>query len=262
MEIAYKETAELYHFIQEHEDFMSKCPLHAIPVKALPDWTKEEHRTEACIGLMNRNWKCLILLVVESPGMKNAIDELTDVVQEKRKLVVYDTANSTFDLLGIRACTRVTFKKLLGLYSAAISIADQLHIHVPTIIVVEQNECPGSRGQRHTILDDNDNPKGDIVKIVLQGKAKMLHTLAHEMRHCWQEYKTDYFYKDYKDFSEIGLSYMNQIEEIDADAYASCYLDSLGYNGINYCVEVDEIGAFDDYLKKVSLRMSQLNKSF
>ena len=262
MEIAFCETAELYHFIQKHKELISDYPMQIIPVKALPDWIKDEHRKESCIALRNRNWKCQILLVVETPEMKNAIKELTDILQKKRSLVTYDTVLPIYDLIGGNICTRVSANKMIKLYEAAVSIAQALHIHVPSIVVVEQDDCPGVRGQRHTLLDDDDNPIGDIITIVLQGKIGMLHTLAHEMRHCWQEYNTDYFYKSYKDYSEIGLSYMEQIEEIDADAYASSYLDSLGYNGIEYCVDVDEFGVFEDYLKKVRLRSAELNKSF
>lgn len=258
MYITFKETEQLYRFVLEHEDFVTQSTLQLVPVNELPDWVDEEYRTEPFIALTNKAWKSQILLVVESPAMKNAIEELTDVLQQKRMIHAFTSTSPVHDLLGVRVCTRVSSAKLLGLYKAAVSIADQLQITIPTIIVVEQEECPGMRGQTHTLLDDDDNPIGDIITVVLQGKAGMIHTLAHEMRHCWQEYKTESFYEDYKDISEIGLDYMDQNEEIDADAYASLYLNSLGYDGIKYCVEIDEVGAFTQYLNKVEVRMKQL----
>ena len=261
MYITYKETDQLYRFVVEHEDFVTQSSFQIFPVDELPDWVNEEYSTESCIALTNEAWKSQILLVVESPAMKNAIEELTDILQHKRMLHAFTPTFPVQDLLGIRVCTRVSSAKLLGLYKAAVSIADQLQIPIPTIIVVEQEECPGMRGQRHTILDDDDNPIGDKITIVLQGKAGMIHTLAHEMRHCWQEYKTESFYQNYKDISEIGLGYMDQYEEIDADAYASCYLESLGYDGIRQCVDFDEVGTFTQYLNKVRARMKQLKKS-
>ena len=258
MYITFEETDQLYRFVVEHEDFATQSSFQIFPVDEFPDWVNEEFRTEPCIALTNEGWKSQILLVVESPAMKNAIEELTDELQQKRTIQAFTCTVPVQDLLGVRVCTRVSSAKLLGLYKAAVSIADQLQITIPTIIVVEQEECPGIRGQRHTILDDDDNPIGDIITIVLQGKAGMIHTLAHEMRHCWQEYKTESFYNNYKDISEIGLDYMDQNEEIDADAYASLYLNSLGYDGIKYCVEIDEVGAFTPYLNKVKARMKEL----
>ena len=116
-----------------------------------------------------------------------------------------------------------------------------LNIKTPLIIV----SIPDGkrRSLRRTFIDDNEHPVGDIIYVIIQAIPRMIHSVTHELRHCWQEYNAQGYYKEYKgdwDDEESWLQYLNQKEEIDADAFASMYLNSLGYDGIRMAFLYDQ----------------------
>ena len=99
-------------------------------------------------------------------------------------------------MLGIKPCTRISSSRLLEFYNYALKIASELNVALPPLVIAEQGDLPERYGLRVTMLEDRALLK-DIIYIVFTGRTKMLHSLAHELRHCWQEYKTDEYYKSY-----------------------------------------------------------------
>ena len=95
------------------------------------------------------------------------------------------------------------------------------------------------------------------------GEEDLVHTLAHELRHVWQELKHPEIY--YKNYKEAGFSsYDLQPEEIDAEAFASVYIEKyyniadpirFCYRGWNLNIPITQDPTYDkiaermDYIK-------------
>ena len=107
----------------------------------------------------------------------------------------------------------------------------------PQILAVNVGGLGSDSGRRMTYFDesipDKDVPIGDTIFIINRGRSRQIHSIAHELRHCWQEYKSnEEFYENYKVHTDSNaLDFMEQKEEIDADAYACLYVEK--YLGIS-----------------------------
>ncbi len=160
---------------------------------------------------------------------------------------------------GLDVDTRIATQRLQTIYQHTVAISKQLSIKTPLILVTKLKD---QRAYRYTFLDDNDDPKGDIVYVSLQGTPRMIHSLAHELRHCWQEYNAEGYFKGYVESKTRDPAYLEQKEEIDADAYASLYLNSLGYDGISMAFESNEEYLepyWKDYITRIKKRMDEIS---
>lgn len=153
-------------------------------------------------------------------------------------------------------------------YKHAISISNSLNIVCPQIVALPDMDLPDVRGRRITVFDDRiidkDIPIGDYIYVKNQGRSRMIHTIAHELRHCWQEYRSNEgFYVNYKEFNvRDGLKYDYQIEEIDAEAFACLYAEkSLGVNdGTELMYDsIEDVEFFKDLTFKVKECMCKLS---
>lgn len=228
---------EMYRYIcQNSKEFVS-FPIQFIPVIELPEWVNPEHQQEPCIILMEESSKTAICLIIHSSSMLKTIDE---TIWGKRENVAYQVP-SLSSLLSYRICTSVSGKKLVKIYEHALLISQELHISLPVILVVDKEQIPGNTAQRFTALDENDAATGDIIEIGYAGTLDMIHALAHELRHCWQEYKSsEEYYNNYKPSGELTYEDFNsQMEEIDAEAYACNYINNLGFDGMQFTYHKD-----------------------
>ena len=154
------------------------------------------------------------------------------------------------------------------IYKHAISISNSLNIVCPQIIALPDKDLPDVRGRRITVFDDRvidkDIPIGDYIYVKNQGRSRMIHTIAHELRHCWQEYRSNEgFYINYREFDvRTRLEYNFQREEVDAEAFASLYAEkSLGVNdGTELMYDsIEDIEFFKDLTFKVKECMCKLS---
>ena len=154
-------------------------------------------------------------------------------------------------------------------YRHAATISEKLEIVCPQIVPILENaeEIKGSNAARKTFYDpnviDKDIPIGDYIFIRNRGLSRMVHSIAHELRHCWQEYKSwEWFYKNYKTLSQVSvIEHANQPEEIDAEAYASLFVEKyLGVqDGTTLMFETPEDAeGWEELISKVKKRMKQI----
>lgn len=154
------------------------------------------------------------------------------------------------------------------MYKHAILISEYLDIVCPQIIATNPGGLGTDSGRRMTYFDesitDKDVPIGDTIFIINRGRSRQIHSIAHELRHCWQEYKSsEEFYKNYKVHTENNtLDFIEQKEEIDADAYACLYVEK--YLGISDGTALMYDSAEDavygkNYTQKIKERMKIIN---
>lgn len=150
------------------------------------------------------------------------------------------------------------------MYKHAISISEHLGIVCPQIIAANIGGLGTDSGRRMTLFDesiiDKDIPIGDIIFIINRGRSRQVHSLAHELRHCWQEYKSDEgFYQNYKVHTGINtLEQMNQKEEIDVEAYGCLYVEKfLGFpDGTALMYDSEETAKdWENHTQKIKERM-------
>ena len=154
------------------------------------------------------------------------------------------------------------------MYKHAILISEYLDIVCPQIIATNPGGLGTDSGRRMTYFDesipDEDVPIGDTIFIINRGRSRQIHSVAHELRHCWQEYKSnEEFFKNYKVHTDSNtLDFIEQKEEIDADAYACLYVEKyLGISdGTTLMYDSAEDAAFGkDYTQKIKERMKNIN---
>lgn len=154
------------------------------------------------------------------------------------------------------------------MYKHAILISEYLDIVCPQIIATNPGGLGTDSGRRMTYFDesipDEDVPIGDTIFIINRGRSRQIHSVAHELRHCWQEYKSNEgFYKNYVTHTGSNtVEQANQKEEIDADAYACFYVEKfLGVpDGTALMFDSEEAAKdWKNYTQKVKERMKVIN---
>ena len=154
------------------------------------------------------------------------------------------------------------------MYKHAILISEYLGIVCPQIIATNPGGLGTDSGRRKTYLDesitDKDVPIGDTIFIVNRGRSRQVHSIAHELRHCWQEYKSNEgFYKNYVTHTGSNtVEQATQKEEIDAEAYACLYVEKfLGVpDGTALMYDSEEAAKdWENYTQKVKEHMKIIN---
>lgn len=156
------------------------------------------------------------------------------------------------------------------IYRHAVSISEMLGVICPQILAVSKDntEIGPNNAIRVTVFDESiieeDIPIGDYILIRNQGRTRMIHAIAHELRHCWQEYNSGgEYYNNYKPNININtLEYAEQNEEIDAEAYASLYIEKyLGVqDGTKFMFDASSTtpDGWEGYVAKVKARMKEI----
>lgn len=117
-------------------------------------------------------------------------------------------------------------KRIKDLYKRALYICDVLDIPCPPIYICDLG-C-ADYGATESIIDGV-----CIVPIKVQinsgGLAQQTITLAHELRHCWQNYhgRISKFALSHPDSSDYGDSYLFDPEEIDAVAFSFLFSNEV-----------------------------------
>ena len=154
------------------------------------------------------------------------------------------------------------------IYRHAVVISKMLEIVCPQILAVPDNstEIGLNNAIRVTAFDksiiDKDVPIGDYIVVRNKGRTRMIHLIAHELRHCWQNYKSAGYYQNYRPNVNINpFDFAEQKEEIDAEAFASLYVEKhLGVSdGTAFMFDTPEIPrGWDGYVAKVKARMKEI----
>ncbi len=232
---AFIDARELYLHVCRNQVLFENRPMQFVPITKIPDWVDDKYRSDPCVFLSEENAETDICLIVVSPCMLETIDR---IIQQEIECVRY-IFPSLFDIMGCRQfCTHIPGKQLIKIYKHALAIAEKLQIEVPPDLICEQIEWI-ERSYRFTRFKDDeeeDIPIGDFIFIFKAGMIYMIHSLAHELRHSWQGYRAEGYFKNYVPLRDAvsDSQYNYQIEEIDAEAYACLYLNNLGYNGMKY----------------------------
>lgn len=272
LRVSNRAMGDIYELIVENSSFFIKSfPMQIVVVDVMPkvagmDLTigKEiDIRQEQIVCLIGEGYKTGLCLIQNTD---NVISILRDAFTgEMHKIKCYNIGSININQVieGININTQVTGKRLIEMYRHAMVVSKKLNIKTPLIIATLKDGK--RRAWRYTAIDENDHPIGDIIYITPQAMPRMIHSVIHELRHCWQEYsKAEEYYKDYKDAwyeEEASYEYYCQPEEIDADAFASLYLNSQGYDGIKMAFEDDEEYKdpfWKEYIVMIKKRMEKI----
>lgn len=134
-------------------------------------------------------------------------------------------------------------------YNTALKISSMLDIQCPLIYYLKDDYFSyEEKAKTLTSLSENDVPIGNAlflkkIRYKSDCDAYIAHTIAHEMRHIWQGARANDLY--YKDFFPLNnqnqIAYWFQPEEIDAEAFASIYVEKYYSvpDGIKLCYGED-----------------------
>ena len=170
----------------------------------------------------------------------NSIDDMVEIL--KRSIGNIESVVTIIDRTKTTFLHSLSSKRVLNLYKALIDICDDLEIKCPLLIFTNSRHLDGKRGVHMKVLDEEDNYKGDLVCLKGQGYYYMLQSLAHELRHMYQQKNDENYFKNYITPEEGGLANTYSDEEIDADAYAALVVEQMtGQDGLKY--------VFDDMIE-------------
>lgn len=122
-----------------------------------------------------------------------------DLPTMKFNLKVYLEEFKTLDINTLEVLTRfgMPLAHRKDIYRHMISISEHLGIICPQILAAPDGDLEPDSARRLTYYDDNNTPIGDIIYIINRGRSRQLHSVAHELRHCWQAHQNDKgFYKN------------------------------------------------------------------
>ena len=244
LKVANRAMGDIYELIVENSSFFIRSfPVQIVVVDVMPKVEGVDLLIEKKVDIQQEQIVCLFedgyktgLCLIHNTN--NVISILQDAFAGVHKIKCYNVGNINRVIEGININTQVTGKRLIEVYRHALVVSKMLKLKTPLIIAALTDG--NRRAWRYTAIDENDHPIGDIIYVTLQSRPRMIHSVSHELRHCWQEYnEAQDYYKEYKD-AEYGMKYLCQPEEIDADAFASLYLNAQGYDGIKMAFEDDE----------------------
>ena len=245
--VANRTMDDIYELIIEDSSFfIESFPMQIVVVDAMPEINGTDPILGRKVDIQQEQIACFLedgyktgLCLIQNTD--NVIGILQDLFAEKLPEIKAYIVNSINHTVGIDIDTRVSGKRLIEVYKHATIVSKMLNIKTP-LIIVSSNEGK-RRALRKTFIDENDHPVGDIIYVTLQSRPRMIHSVLHELRHCWQEYNAQGYYENYKDAVDgrkLSVQYTFQKEEIDANAFASMYLNSQGYDGIRMAFDDDE----------------------
>ena len=211
-----------------------------------------------------------IIVVKEMVGVFEGLTHKFFITKSDDKNVMLMFGESDLQIMksNLRAEYSMPLAHRKDMYKHAILISEYLDIVCPQIIATNPGGLGTDSGRRMTYFDesitDKDVPIGDTIFIINRGRSRQIHSVAHELRHCWQEYKSNEgFYKNYKVHTDSNtLDFIEQKEEIDADAYACLYVEKfLGISdGTTLMYDSAEDAAYGkDYTQKIKERMKIIN---
>lgn len=194
---------------------------------------------------------------------KDNIDTMKEKLLTCIKLFDFQTNGSDIIISG---CPFTSFSQPRKIYQNALDICKKLDIQCPQIVQGTDSYIGPDRGAlRFTGLDDNDQPTGDYVFLKRRGINYQIHSLAHELRHCWQEYKGTGLFMNYQELASNNYIEFNmQPEEIDAEAYACLYMEKkFGFiDGTSFMFYTDKDESSWHFLtKKIKEHMQKIQLS-
>ena len=132
------------------------------------------------------------------------------------------------------------------IYETAITLCRELGIPCPQIFVIVGGFIPNRSA--FTIHDEN---TGEIISIVLDENTEYIRSLAHELRHIWQQSTGMKMYDINPNEDPVGYAF--HPTEVDAEAYAALVCEKMNLPfSILYPFDGYEEALYDRYqiLKK------------
>ena len=188
------------------------CGLQVVCVEIMP-W-KEYESKEAIIWYVDEDSyeNERGILFIKGDGINDIFEIL------KRSICHIEDVVTVIDNTNTPLLHTMSEKNIIDLYKALIDICDELKIKCPILLFVDSMSMLYKRGEHEAIYDENDEYIGDIVRISKQGYYYMLQSLAHELRHMYQQKNDENYFEKYITPEKGGLANTYSKEEIDADA--------------------------------------------
>lgn len=227
------------------------CGLQVVCVEIMP-W-KEYESEEAIIWHLGENSyenKRGILFVKGS--------EINDIVEIlKRNISNIENAVTIIDSTKTTFSPTLSREWVLNLYKALIDICDDLKIKCPMLMFANSIHLKNKRGEHMAMFDENGEHREDVVWVREQSYYRMMATLAHELRHMYQQRHNKNYFKEYISAEDDMFAYTYSKEEIDAEAYAALVVGKMtGKDGLQYVFDnIIEYNNPEWILLKFNIRM-------
>ena len=207
-------------------------------VTEYPAWINEEDHSEPqLIFQCGSNMARGLIMIKESDTVyEDFHDGVAGIMCKSRKIQGYLVNDNFFSRVEIDLM--FPDDKLHFLYRQMAKIAKELNVPVLAVLVFSQKHMGKRDGDLFGYEDPEEGRADLMIRLKSGSKMSMLHSLAHEMRHVWQHNRNVSWAFD-NPFDLLDKSFSDYVfapKEIDADAYATKYLGSMGQDGEKFCL--------------------------
>lgn len=208
------------------------CGLQVVCVEIMP-W-KEYESEEAIIWYVDEesyeNQRGILFV------KGNKISDIVKIL--KRNISNMENAVTIIDSTNTIFLPTLSRKRVLNLYKELINLCDDLEIKCPSLLFTNSIYLYDKRAVHWKVWDEDDNSKGDWVWVRGQGYYYMLQSLAHELRHMYQQKNDENYFETYITPEEDIHANRYSKVEIDANAYGVLYVERItGKNGLKYAFD-------------------------
>lgn len=212
------------------------CGLQVVCLEIMP-WKEYESEEAIAWYLDEDSYKNERgILFVKGDG----VDDIVEIL--KRSIGGIENVKTIIDSTKTKFLHSLSRNRVTNLYQALIDICDDLDIKCPLLIFTNSIYFGGKRGEHVALFDENGKHQEDVVWLSGQGYYHMIATLAHELRHMYQQKNNKNYFKDYISAEEDMCAYTYSEEEIDAEAYGALVVEQMtGQDGLKY--------VFDDMIE-------------
>ncbi len=208
------------------------CGLQVVCVEIMP-W-KEYESEEAIIWCVDEesyeNQRGILFV------KGNEINDIVEIL--KRNISNMENAVTIIDSTNTKFLPTLSRNRVLNLYKELINICDDLEIKCPSLVFTNSIYFDDKRAMHIKVFDEEDNSKGDWVWVRGQRYYYMLQSLAHELRHMYQQKNDENYFENYITPEEDMHANRYSEVEIDANAYGVLYVERItGKNGLKYAFD-------------------------
>ena len=231
LRVARRTMGDIYRLIIANGDLFNDFPMQIVVVDEMPIIPDADFQEDHVVCITEPKGRSGICFIRKNGNESNVVLNLL----EKKICIRPRLVKSISDYIDLDIDTQITPRRLIEAYKHTIIISKMLQLETPLMLLIKD---PTRRAFRMTYFDNNNQPIADIIYVTLQGLPRMIHSIAHELRHCWQEYRGENYYINYSEYSSDQQDkFLTQKEEIDADAFGCLYLNALGYDGLSMAFE-------------------------
>ena len=236
-----------------YELLLSKCGKDMPTLVVLEKLPDEFIKTGFAFVSSSDNQNKLILLLAKSDNIKmqSVLLEAIDAYKNKNSL---EFGNVYYQNIRIDEITHLAHNDYM--YGHALKIVSMLRIPCPQIVMKKTEVMDENVNGFVEHLTKNDVQIGSIVYLKKGGGVFQLRTLAHELRHCWQQKYGSKMKVFISTNAQNSDEYRYNEREVDAEAFSCQYVkESKGYADI---MQLLHYTGDHKYIQTIKRRMEEI----